>query len=299
MSYRELYTSPTVVFSGYQRLFSEADYVILGVPFDVTSTYRTGARFGPTAIREASLNIEGYSFSSNVDVEDLRMHDLGDLDVAGDAEETLKRLEKVETELLDEKKTPVLIGGEHTITLGAARVFKEKNFAVISFDAHLDLRNEYMSLKTSHTTFMRRLTEQAKPKRLIEIGTRAVCKEELAYAKKAGINYFTANQVRSEGVETIIKKVNSLIGNVRLIYLTVDLDVLDPAFVPAVQNPEPNGLCSHMFYDLLAGLVDKRVAAFDVVEVAPNYDNGNSAVQAARTIFEILCHIEKAKKKRA
>jgi agmatinase len=245
------------------------------------------------------LNIETYSFSSGVDVEDLRLHDLGDLHVAGDAEETLKRLEKVVTELLDEKKIPVVIGGEHTITLGAARAFKEKNCAVISFDAHLDLRNEYMNLKTSHTTFMRRLNEQVKPKRLIEIGTRAVCKEELAYAKKAGINYFTANQIRSEGVETTIKKVNSLIGNVKQIYLTIDLDVLDPAFVPAVQNPEPNGLCSHMFYDLLTGLVDKRVAAFDVVEVAPNYDNGNSAVQAARTIFEILCHIEKAKKKRA
>jgi len=299
MSYRELYVSPTVVFSGYQKSFSEADYVILGVPFDVTSTYRTGARFGPTAIREASLNIETYSFSSGVDVEDLRLHDLGDLHVTGDAEETLKRLEKVVAELLEEKKIPVLIGGEHTITLGAARAFKERTCAVISFDAHLDLRNEYMSLKTSHTTFMRRLNEQVKPKRLIEIGTRAVCREELAYAKKTGINYFTADQIRSEGVDDTLKKIESLIGDAKQVYLTVDLDVLDPAFVPAVQNPEPNGLCSHMFYILLNGLCDSRVAAFDVVEVAPNYDNGNSAVQVARTIFEMLCHIEKAKKKRA
>jgi agmatinase len=299
MSYRELYASPTVVFSGYQKPFSEADYIILGVPFDVTSTYRTGARFGPTAIREASLNIESYSFSSGVDIEDLRLHDLGDLHVTGDAEETLKRLEKVVTELLDEKKTPALIGGEHTITLGSARAFKERNCAIIGFDAHLDLRNEYMNLKTSHTTFMRRLNEQVKPERLIEIGTRAVCREELSYAKKAGINYITANQIRNGGVEDTLKKIESLIGDVKQIYVTVDLDVLDPAFAPAVQNPEPNGLCSHMFYDLLDGLCDSRVAAFDVVEVAPNYDNGNSAVQAARTIFEMLCHIEKAKKKRA
>jgi agmatinase len=297
MSYRELYVSPTIVFSGCQKPFSEADYVILGVPFDVTSTYRTGARFGPTAIREASLNIETYSFSSGIDVEDLRLHDLGDLHVTGDAEETLKRLEKVVAEFLEEKKIPVIIGGEHTITLGATRAFKEKNCAVISFDAHLDLRNEYMNLKTSHTTFMRRLNEQVKPKRLIEVGTRAVCKEELAYAKKAGINYFTANQIRSEGVEETLKKIESLIGDVKQIYLTIDLDVLDPAFAPAVQNPEANGLCSHMFYDLLNGLCDRRVAAFDVVEVAPNYDNGNSAVQAARTIFEVLCHIEKARQK--
>ena len=299
MSYRELYVSPTVVFSGYQKSFSEADYIILGVPFDVTSTYRTGARFGPTAIREASLNIESYSFSSGIDVEDLRMHDLGDLHVTGDAEETLQRLEKVVTELLDDKKTPALIGGEHTITLGSARALRERNCAVISFDAHLDLRNEYMNLKTSHTTFMRRINEQVKPERLIEIGTRAVCKEELSYAKKTGINYFTANQIRGEGVPETLEKINSLIQGIKQIYLTIDLDVLDPAFAPAVQNPEANGLCSHMFYDLLAGIVDKRITAFDVVEVAPNYDNGNSAVQAARTIFEVLCHIEKAKKKRA
>src|SRR3990170_7875406 len=131
MSYRELYASPTVVFSGYQKSFDEADYVVLGVPFDVTSTYRTGARFGPTAIREASLNIETYSFSAGVDVEDLRLHDLGDLHVTSDTEETLKRLEKVMGELLEAGKTPVLIGGEHTITLGAARAFKGRNFAVV------------------------------------------------------------------------------------------------------------------------------------------------------------------------
>jgi len=146
---------------------------------------------------------------------------------------------------------------------------------------------------------MRRINEQVKPERLIEIVTRAVCKEELSYAKKAGINYFTASQIRDEGVPETLEKINSLTKGIKQIYLTIDLDVLDPAFVPAVQNPEANGLCSHMFYDLLAGLVDKRIAAFDVVEVAPNYDNGNSAVQAARTIFEVLCHIEKSRKKRA
>ena len=298
MSYNELYVSPTLVFSGYQKSFDEADYVVLGVPFDVTSTYRTGARFGPTAIREASLNIETYSFSAGVDVEDLRLHDLGDLHVAGDAEETLKRLEKVMSELLEARKTPVLIGGEHTITLGAARAFKGRNFAVVSFDAHLDLRNEYMNLKTSHTTFMRRLNEQVKPRKIVEIGTRAVCKEELAYAKKAGIAYITTHEIRNNGVEETSEKVEKLLSGINQVYLSIDLDVLDPAFAPAVQNPEPNGLCIHMFYELLGKLCSKRVAAFDVLEVAPNYDQGVSTIQAAKTIFEVLCHIEKTRKKK-
>ena len=295
MSYCELHVSPSAVFSGYQKSFDEASYVIIGVPFDLTSTYRTGARFAPLAVREASLNIETYSFRSGIDVEDLCLHDLGDLHVTSDTDETLKRLELVTKELLDTKKTPVLIGGEHTITLGAARAMS-KNCAIISFDAHLDLRDEYMSLTTSHTTFMRRINEQVHPKKIVEIGTRAVCKEELDYAKKAGITYITVHQIRNDGVEKTIEKIEKLLANVKQTYLTIDMDVLDPAFVPAVPNPEPDGLCTHMFYDLLSNVCDKRVIAFDVVEVAPHYDNGITAIQAAKTIFEMLCHIEKARK---
>ena len=295
MSYRELYVSSPAVFSGLQKPFAEASYIIVGVPFDVTSTYRTGARFAPLAIREASLNIETYSFRSKYDMENISLHDLGDLNVTSETQETLKRLEHVTKEILTAKKTPVLIGGEHTITLGSARAM-DKDFAIIDFDAHLDLRDEYMNLKTSHTTFMRRINEQAKPRKIVEIGTRAVCKEEMNYAKRADISFITTQQIREEGVEETVDKVNRLLGNVKGIYLTVDLDVLDPGFVPAVQNPEPDGLCSHMFYDLLSMVCDKRIAAIDVVEVSPPYDNGITSVQAAKTIFEILSAIETSRK---
>jgi len=295
MSYLELHVSPSAVFSGYQKSFDEASYVIIGVPFDLTSTYRTGARFAPLAVREASLNIETYSFRSGIDVEDLSLHDLGDLHVTSDTDETLRRLELITKELLDAKKTPVIVGGEHTITLGATRAMS-KNCAIIDFDAHLDLRDEYMNLTTSHTTFMRRINEQVHPKKIVEIGTRAVCKEELDYAKKAGITYITIQQIRNDGVEKTIENIEKLLVNVKQTYLTIDMDVLDPAFVPAVPNPEPDGLCTHMFYDLLSNVCDKRVIAFDVVEVAPHYDNGITAIQAAKTIFEMLCQIEKARK---
>lgn len=297
MGYRELYVSPSAVFSGYQKPLSEASYALLGVPFDVTSTYRTGARFAPLTIREASLNIETYSLRSKIDIEDVNIHDLGDLHVTGDTQETLKRLGQVAEELLASKKIPTIIGGEHTITLGAARAIG-KNFAVLDFDAHLDLRDEYMNLRTSHTTFMRRLNEQAKPSRIIEIGTRAVCKEELDYAKKAGIEFITTQQIREEGIEWIVKKISRLLSNVKRIYLTVDMDVLDPAFVPGVQNPEPDGLCAHMFYDLLSGVIDERIAAFDVVEVTPPYDNGVTSIQAAKTVFEILSALERRRRSR-
>ncbi|HVP26347.1 MAG TPA: arginase family protein, partial [Candidatus Bathyarchaeia archaeon] len=159
MSNRELFVSQLNVFSGFQKPFEKADYVVFGVPFDVTSTYRTGARFGPNAIRQASLNIETYSFRTGVDVEDIAVHDLGDLHVSTDTEKTLKRTELVVKDILKAGKTPVTVGGEHTITLGVMRGLGEKarKTAVVSFDAHLDLRDEFMDLKLSHTTFMRRI----------------------------------------------------------------------------------------------------------------------------------------------
>jgi len=123
-------------FSGYQKPFNEAEYTILGVPFDYTSTYRTGARFAPTAIREASLNIETYSFRTGLDVEKIKIHDLGNLDVSANVDETLKRLELVTRELLEAKKTPIFIGGEHTITLGIVKALENtEKLAIISFDA--------------------------------------------------------------------------------------------------------------------------------------------------------------------
>jgi len=295
MSYRELFVSPSPLFSGSQSAYEEADYVILGVPLDLTSTYRSGARFAPLAIREASQNIETYSFRAEIDIEDLKLHDLGDLHVAGDVDETLRRLELVVRDILGADKIPVAIGGEHTITLGVVRGVGGK-VAVVSFDAHLDLRNEYMGRSFSHTTFMRRLEEQVKPEKIVEIGTRAVCREELDYAKKAGIDFLTVQQIRRDGPEKAAKRINESLADHEKVYLTIDMDVLDPAFVPAVQNPEPDGLHTDTFLHILGKVCDSRVVAFDLVEVAPLYDQGITAIQAAKTMFEILCHIEKARK---
>lgn len=298
MSHHELFVSQSNVFSGSQKPYKDADYVILGVPFDVTSTYRTGARFGPTAIRQASLNIETYSFRTGLDVEDLRLHDLGDLHVSADTRKTLETLELVTRDTVEDGKIQVTIGGEHTITLGIAKGLGDRasKTAIVSFDAHLDLRNEFLGLKLSHTTFMRRINEEAKTAKIIEVGTRAVCKEDLAYAKKAEIEFFTTKQIRRQGSEQIAKLLKEKLAKYKSIYLSVDMDVLDPAYVPAVQNPEPDGLEMHMLLDILGGICDKRVVGFDVLEIAPDYDQGVSAIQAAKVIFEILCCLEKASK---
>jgi agmatinase len=299
LSNSELFVSQLNVFSGFQKSFEDADYVVLGVPFDVTSTYRTGARFGPAAIRQASLNIETFSFRSGVDVEDIGLHDLGDLHVSTDTKKTLEMLELVIRDIVKAGKIPVTIGGEHTITLGIAKGFGAMmhETAMVSFDAHLDLRGEFLGLKLSHTTFMRRINEEVKPAKIVEVGTRAVCKEELAYAKKAGIEFFTTQQIRKEGSRKIVEQLREMLAKCKSVYLSVDMDVLDPAFVPAAQNPEADGLDVGTFLDILEGVCDKRVIGFDVLEVAPNYDQGVSAIQAAKVIFEMLACLEKMQKK--
>ena len=295
MSYRELFVSPSPVFMGSQQTFEESEYVILGVPFDATSTYRSGARFAPLAIREASLNIEGYSFRTSMDIKDLKIHDLGDLHVAGDVELTLGRLALVAQDLFDAKKVPVFMGGEHTITLGVMRSLDE-NVALVSFDAHLDLRDDYLGLTISHTTFMRRIKETVNPSKILEIGTRAVCREELDYAKESGIDFLTAHQIRKDGIKNMVETIDDILKGYEKIYLTIDLDVLDPAFAPAVPNPEPEGLDTSTLMDLLEAVCDRRVVGFDLVEVAPHYDRGITATQAANIIFEVLCCLERAQK---
>jgi agmatinase len=298
MSHLELFTSQSNVFSGLQKPFDKARYVVFGVPFDVTSTYRTGARFGPTAIRQASLNIETYSFRAGVDVEDLPLHDAGDLHVSTDTKETLDTLKLVVQDLVAAGKMPVAIGGEHTITLGMLKGFgeKAKKTAVVSFDAHLDLRKEFLGLKLSHTTFMRLISGEVKPAKIIEVGTRSVCKEELAFAKKAGIEFFTTQQIRKEGAEQITQRLIETLAAYENVYLSVDMDVADPAFAPAVQNPEADGISTSDLLDIACALCDKRVVGFDVVEIAPVYDQGISAIAASKVIFEMLCQLEKLRK---
>jgi agmatinase len=143
---------------------------------------------------------------------------------------------------------------------------------------------------------MRLINEQVKPARIFELGTRAVCKEELEYAKKSGIEFFTSQQIRKDGIEKVTRNLQEKLSPYDNVYLSVDMDVLDPAFAPAVQNPEAEGIETNTLIDILCALCDKRVIGFDILEIAPIYDQGISAVAAARVMFEMLCQLEKSRK---
>jgi agmatinase len=237
---------------------------------------------------------------SGIDVEDVALHDAGDLHVSTDPKKTVDMLRLVVGDIVAAGKTPVAIGGEHTITLGILKGLgsKAKKTAVVSFDAHLDLREEYLGLTLSHTTFMQLISKEVKPSKIIEVGTRAVCKEELAYAKKAGIDFFTSHQIKKQGTEQVIRKLMEKLAPFENVYVSIDMDVLDPAYAPAVQNPEPEGIDTSTLLDIVCALCDKRVVGFDVLEVAPIYDRGVSAIVAAKVMFEILCQLEKARRLR-
>ena len=245
------------------------------------------------------MNIETYSFRSKIDLEDLALHDAGDLHVSPDAQKTVDMTRLVVEDILAAGKIPVALGGEHTITLGVAKGLgaKAAKTAIVSFDAHLDLRCEFLGSTLSHTTFMQLISEEVKPAKIFEVGTRSACKEELAYAKKAGVEFFTSQQIIKQGSDRIAEQLKQKLLPYENVYLTVDMDVLDPAFAPAVQNPEPEGITTTALLDIACALCDKRVIGFDVVEVAPIYDQGVSAVVAAKVMFEMLCQLEKSRKK--
>jgi len=288
MSFLELYVRRTLAFAGSECRFEDADYVIVGVPFDNTSSYRPGSRFAPCAIREASLNIEGFSFRSNRSIDDLRIHDAGDLDVSLRVEETLRRLELVTREIIEAGKTPVLIGGEHTLTIGSVKAIN-KPFKLLCFDAHLDLRDEYLDMKFSHATVNRRIYETNKNlEGIIIVGARAACKEETEYAEKKGIHIISSREILDGNIKDFSSKINRLIGDSGALYISVDMDVLDPAFAPAVQTPEPDGISTNQLLNMISEINLDRLVAFDITETTPPYDFGVTSTVAAKIIFEVL-----------
>ncbi|MCJ7631719.1 agmatinase [Candidatus Bathyarchaeota archaeon] len=291
MSYREL-ACQRFEFGGFGKKAERARYSIIGVPYDFTSTYRPGSRFGPNAIREASLNLEAYSLRNAFDVESVSIEDLGDLNVLTDASATTELLRKIVIEIVAEGKFPIILGGEHSITYGSARAFNET--AILSFDAHLDLRDEYLGNKFSHATFMHRLFEVFGPEKIFEVGPRALSPEELTFAKENKIQFLTTREVEHLGIERVTDKLKQWVSQFESLYVTVDMDILDPAYAPGVGNPVPEGLSPTKLLDLLQGICGPKVVGFDVVEISPIYDSGITALQAANIIYNVLAFRETA-----
>ncbi len=293
MSIAELYLvkQPLTFFGSPQG--GDARFIVVGVPFDSTSSYRSGQRFAPRAIREASLNIEANGFSLSGSVDNVSMSDWGDVAVVhGSTQQTLDRVAIVTHYIASRNFIPVLVGGEHTITLGAVRGLVRAGLkpCLIVLDAHFDLRSDYLGVKYSHATVMKRVLEETQTK-IFYIGVRAYEAEEVKIADEVeSVDYVTSWNLEVLGVSGTVVKARSALSDCENIYLSIDMDFYDPAFAPGVANPEPGGASPIKALPLIAQLAsDERLVGIDLVEVAPPHDCSDiTSVLAAKTLQQAL-----------
>jgi len=263
---------------------SESVAVIFGVPFDSTHSYKPGCRFGPDVIRDAFNNIEIFQPEFGVDLETVNINDLGNTKHTVVAAEMLQMVENITSELKKQNKQLIILGGEHLITLRSFTCFP-KDTGYVVFDAHYDLRDQYADIKLSHAAYLRRIIEKRGSENIVHVGARAFVKEELAFLKEHNVVTVSDKEIRDGNGPKLLKDITSTFDS---IYLSIDLDVLDPAFAPGVGNPEAVGISSRELYDLVTTLQNKKIVSADIVELNPTYDNGATASMAAKMISTII-----------
>lgn len=277
------------VFMGCESSFEEAETVLFGAPFDSTTSYRPGTRFGCGTIRHESFGIESYSPYQDKDLFDGKVMDSGDIELPfGRTEDALAQIEERAAEILSAGKRPFMLGGEHLVTLGAFRAAARKypEISVIHFDAHADLRDDYLGNKLSHACVLRRCWEIVGDGRIFQFGIRSGDREEFSWGKE---------HVKTclFGFDSLEKTVESL-GD-RPVYFTVDLDVLDPSVFPGTGTPEPGGVAFEQLRKSVQLVCEKaNVVACDVNELSPHYDHsGISTAAACKTVREMLLAFQK------
>ncbi|NFE73250.1 agmatinase [Clostridium botulinum] len=273
-------------FIGCDNNYDESKIVIFGAPFDSTTSFRPGTRFASKVMRSESFGIETYSIYQDRDLEDICIFDGGDLELSfGNPENALTDIENFTYKLINDNKIPCMIGGEHLVTLGAFRAISKKypDIHVIHFDAHADLRNEYLGQKLSHATVMHRVWDIIGDNRIFQFGIRSGEKSEIYW----GQNHVFTNKFNFHRLEQIT---NELKG--KPVYFTLDLDVLDPSVFPGTGTPEAGGVT---FMELLKAILDVsklNIVGMDINELCPIYDqSGSSTALACKVLRELLLSV--------
>ncbi|XMB66360.1 agmatinase [Mycoplasmatota bacterium zrk1] len=264
--------------------YSDSNIVIFGAPYDGTTSFRPGTRFAPNMIRIDSEGLETYSPYLDIDIDDKKIIDIGDIEFPfGNLKKTLDTIYKTSSRILNDNKKPLMIGGEHLVTLPqvSAVVEKYSDLHIIHLDAHADLRNDYIGESLSHATVMRRIFDLVGKNKIYQYGIRSGTKEEFAFASNNTImNKFVITNLKDD-----LKKLKD-----KSLYLTIDLDLLDPSIFPGTGTPEPGGITFNELLEALQALKGMNIVGCDVVELSPHYDNsGVSTAVASKVIREILC----------
>ncbi len=266
----------------------KASIAILPVPFDGTVSYRTGTRNGPRAIIEASKNMELYDSESGKEISDFGIFTLDELEPTLHSPEAMTiRIYETVGEIIKAGKFPVLLGGEHSITIGSVKAISEnhKDLSVLQLDAHADLRDSYWGTRYSHASAMRRVLEFAP---VTQVGIRSASKEEEKCLQENVEKIFWARKIVGQ-TKWLDRMINSLNDHV---YITIDLDVLDPSIMPSVGTPEPGGLLWYETLEILRSVCEKKkIVGFDVVELLPNRDNVAPDFLSAKLVIKLIGYI--------
>ena len=273
--------------------YKNARYVICGVPFDGTSCFRRGSNIAPQEMRNNSYNFETYNYFFDIDLRDVEIHDAGDLEIASDVDSTLDMISVHAGNFVADGKIPVMLGGEHSLTLPFAKACKKKypELGFVVFDAHMDMRKEYEGEKNSHACISRHIIENV-TKKYAAVGIRSGAREEYEYVSNNGIKMFSAEDVFSSGIERIIHEIRHYIDGP--LYLSIDMDAIDPAYAPALGTPEPYGLAPRDIREAISWLAPD-IVGFDIVEIAPPYDSGGTALLGTKLVRDFIAASAKAR----
>lgn len=277
-------------FLGCDTSYEDAKIVLFGAPFDSTTSFRPGARFGPAAMRHESFGLETYSPYQDADLTDYAVFDSGDLELCfGSAEMVLKDIEERTQTILSDGKLPLLLGGEHLVTLGAFRAILQKHpdVHIIHFDAHADLRDDYLGAKLSHACVLRRCHDLIGDGRIHQFGIRSGEREEFRFAKA----HTDMHPLTLDGLSDCVA---ALKASNAPVYVTIDLDCLDPSVFPGTGTPEAGGISFLQLLEAIQQVAQCRIVGTDLNELAPMLDStAVSTATACKVLRELLIAIFK------
>ena len=275
-------------FIGCDNSYEESKIVLFGAPFDSTTSFRPGTRFASKAMRSESFGIETYSPYQDGDLEDFAVFDSGDLELPfGNTQRVLDQIEEHTAEILKDGKIPCMIGGEHLVTLGAMRAVVKQypDVHIIHFDAHADLREDYLEERFSHATVLHRVWDLVGDGKIFQFGIRSGDRSEFVWAK----DHVFTNKFNFHGLKEIVDQLKE-----KPVYFTLDLDVLDPSVFPGTGTPEAGGVSFQELLEAMIQVSHLNIVGFDVNELSPVYDqSGSSTAMACKVLRELLIAVMK------
>ncbi|MHB1931509.1 MAG: agmatinase [Thermoplasmata archaeon] len=274
---------------------AEAEFVVLGVPFDRTTSFRPGARFGPDSIRQHSWNFESYDLETGVDLSEVPIHDLGNTEEFGSASAMVASLREEVRPIYRAGQIPIVLGGDHACSPPVVEAYPDDgpSLGVLYLDAHMDFRSSYLGDDRSHACSSRRIVEKVGAERVVVFGVRSVSREEIEENRAIGMSYVTAHEIHQEGIRAALDRALHQLRTDR-IYVSLDIDAIDPAYAGGTGTPEPFGLTPRDVKEAIDA-VAPRLAGLDIMEVSPHYDQGNTSALAARIAREAMVRVVAAR----